>query len=693
MALTDAQWSAAQVEINAKLIAGTITEQQAIAQLTTATEDWPTRTLSNADLAARVSRFLARLNGLIITDGPPDVALGELNTFAYDARNGALYGPKTAAAGWGRPVSLVGPQGLSAKQIVINAGLLPGGATDADFATWLADAQIDKVQPLVDAAEAARDDAQQALTDTEALADQIVEDSTPDITVTAVAGAPGTPASVVKGGTLKAPTFEVTVPRGADGEEVGLRANATHVQWRLGDGAWTDLVALADLAGADGREVQLQASATHIQWRYVGDTAWTNVVALSALTGPQGNAAWSPIYANVADGARRVQRVVDWTGGQGTKPATGKYLGPSGLVDTAAEATDIRGASGAGTGDMLGSNNLNDVTDKATSRQNLSVWSRAEIGPVDADYLSLIDSADPAGLSFAPTGINFAKNTGRLDYVDAASAAAVPGLTYTRTGAATAWRKDGTLATFAPNVPRITDAGVTIEGQRTNLLLNSALAGGATVTGWSSWASPTHSDSPSTVLGTVRARSFSVTNSRDVITATGSEVNMAPGVQYCLSVTVESISAGIPAREILHHGFTPSDVSLSYPVCPANPSGGAMGIVQPGRLHILVTSATGGSAKQWRIGLGAIANVTGTARLSLPQLEQASTPSTPIITTGAAATVGADNLALVLPAGVKTYRAEYNGNQVAQGVAAPGAFDLVSGRPWLNGTLQRITFS
>lgn len=154
LGLTDAQWAAAQVEINAKLIAGTITEQQAIAQLTTATEDWPTRTLSNADLAARVSRFLARLNGLIITDGPPDVALGELNTFAYDARNGALYGPKTAAAGWGRPVSLVGPQGLSAKQIVINAGLLPPGATDAQFATWLADAQIDKVQPLVDAAEA-----------------------------------------------------------------------------------------------------------------------------------------------------------------------------------------------------------------------------------------------------------------------------------------------------------------------------------------------------------------------------------------------------------------------------------------------------------------------------------------------------------------------------------------------------------
>lgn len=45
----------------------------------------------------------------------------------------------------------------------------------------------------------------------------------------------------------------------------------------------------------------------------------------------------------------------------------------------------------------------------------------------------------------------------------------LPGVTYSRTGGATAWRADGTLAEFAANVPRITDAGITIEGQRTNL--------------------------------------------------------------------------------------------------------------------------------------------------------------------------------------------------------------------------------
>ena len=69
-------------------------------------------------------------------------------------------------------------------------------------------------------------------------------------------------------------------------------------------------------------------------------------------TGADGDDGWTPVLAVVADSARRVQRVVDWTGGTGTKPATGKYVGATGLVDAIADGVDIRGASGAGTGDM-----------------------------------------------------------------------------------------------------------------------------------------------------------------------------------------------------------------------------------------------------------------------------------------------------------------------------------------------------
>src|SRR5690606_18655224 len=56
---------------------------------------------------------------------------------------------------------------------------------------------------------------------------------------------------------------------------------------------------------------------------------------------------WTPVLAMVSDGERRVVQVTDWTGGQGTKPATG-YLGATGVVSDIAQAIDVRGAPGAG---------------------------------------------------------------------------------------------------------------------------------------------------------------------------------------------------------------------------------------------------------------------------------------------------------------------------------------------------------
>ena len=60
-------------------------------------------------------------------------------------------------------------------------------------------------------------------------------------------------------------------------------------------------------------------------------------------TGPAG---WSPVFSITNDGERRVLRLQDWTGGDGTKPATGSYVGSSGLVSNIALAVDIRGSIG-----------------------------------------------------------------------------------------------------------------------------------------------------------------------------------------------------------------------------------------------------------------------------------------------------------------------------------------------------------
>ena len=41
-------------------------------------------------------------------------------------------------------------------------------------------------------------------------------------------------------------------------------------------------------SGADGREVELQTNSTHIQWRYSGESEWRNLIELKRLEGPSG---------------------------------------------------------------------------------------------------------------------------------------------------------------------------------------------------------------------------------------------------------------------------------------------------------------------------------------------------------------------------------------------------------------------
>lgn len=84
------------------------------------------------------------------------------------------------------------------------------------------------------------------------------------------------------------------------------------------------------------------------------ERAWDNMGgdarAIAAVgAGADGDDGWSPVFAVVTDlGGSGVTalRIDDWTGGTGTKPATGKYVGTSGLVDAIADAANIRGPNG-----------------------------------------------------------------------------------------------------------------------------------------------------------------------------------------------------------------------------------------------------------------------------------------------------------------------------------------------------------
>lgn len=65
------------------------------------------------------------------------------------------------------------------------------------------------------------------------------------------------------------------------------------------------------------------------------------------VEGAIGSNGWTPVLSIEFDGQRAVQKVVDWAGGEGTKPAVGQYVGlGSTLVDDIADGADIRGAQG-----------------------------------------------------------------------------------------------------------------------------------------------------------------------------------------------------------------------------------------------------------------------------------------------------------------------------------------------------------
>lgn len=65
------------------------------------------------------------------------------------------------------------------------------------------------------------------------------------------------------------------------------------------------------------------------------------------LKGDTGNKGWTPVLAVANDNARRVQQVIDWVGGEGTKPGVGDYIGAAGLEEDIADGVDIRGGAGA----------------------------------------------------------------------------------------------------------------------------------------------------------------------------------------------------------------------------------------------------------------------------------------------------------------------------------------------------------
>lgn len=156
----------------------------------------------------------------------------------------------------------------------------------------------------------------------------------------------------------------------------------------------------------------------------------TQASVLVALEGAgilSGNDGWSPVLSVVNDSARRVFKVVDWTGGEGTKPAINLYVGATGLVVSITDGVDIRGPSGVGTGDLLSTNNLSDLANAGTSRTNLGVPAIshthlvADLSDANANGRTLIQSAYSTMRTLLGLGNLATKNDTDLVYTGSSS--------------------------------------------------------------------------------------------------------------------------------------------------------------------------------------------------------------------------------------------------------------------------------
>jgi hypothetical protein len=197
-------------------------------------------------------------------------------------------------------------------------------------------------------------------------------------------------------------------------------------------------------------------------------------------TGPSGNPGtpgtngvngWSPIFAVVADGERRVLQVTDWTGGTTGKPSTGVYVGVAGFVAPIASAVDIRGAAGAagtpgtpGTPGEVSTAQLNAaIATRQPADQDLTDIAALTTTVFGRDFLTVVDApAARTKIGAAPAG-NYQTQDADLDAIAALTTTAFgrSQLTLADAAAATAQLSLATTALkglLSPGDKRIIDS-------------------------------------------------------------------------------------------------------------------------------------------------------------------------------------------------------------------------------------------
>ena len=164
-------------------------------------------------------------------------------------------------------------------------------------------------------------------------------------------------------------SYQVQLEDGNDGRTPEFKLEGTVFKWKFPtESQWTTLFDITSFKGAkgdngdkgnDGKNPEFQLWATHLQWRLQGESERKNLIPKDQIRG-----------ATITNIAKTAGDSSPWT--------TDTYT--ISLSDGQAFNFFVyHGRDGSGSGDMLKSANLSDLTNKATARSNLDVYSKAEV--------------------------------------------------------------------------------------------------------------------------------------------------------------------------------------------------------------------------------------------------------------------------------------------------------------------------
>lgn len=219
-----------------------------------------------------------------------------------------------------------------------------------------------------------------------------------------------------------------------------------------------------------------------------------------------------------------------------------------------------------------------------------------------------------------------------------------PEFVFTRTGAGTAQKADGSYVSFATGVPRITDRGLLVEAARTNLLPRST-PGGA---GWVNdgiVVSPT----PAAPWGPFSA--FTITsNGQAFHRSSSSAVAVQSGQPYAVQAIYRRGTSG-RARITVRNYLANTEASVTGLVgglsVAASSAGPVTNLVNEAvgdgvyKVSFIFTPSDGGNVS---VGVGPDSNTVGQTVDGLyAGIEAGAFATSPIITTGVAATRGIDD--------------------------------------------------